>query len=237
MTEEHIYSLFLGINKYTPKELLSLWGKLEEDIRTDPEKQHFIFRQCVERGFPRFFTTAVSMGVLHPVIASMLEESPRGTERYYEALYEQLARAQGLLSVFAMYPTYYTPEPDEPERFAKREWSRSEADITRLKRNKCFLTSADAIAAAKPEQDTRLNGELAIGQTYYVPMPGSPWFFRRYEWEGTADDVRLFRRGLVYFSYEEAVARAKRMLPFIVGWRSQNTAEKEWRNSLREVQK
>lgn len=213
MTVQKIYYIFYDVKKFTPEELLSLWGKLEEDIRTDPEKQHFIFRQCVERGFPRFFTTAVSMGVLHPVIATMLEESPRGTERYYEALYEQLAGVQGLLSVFAMYPTYYTPEPDAPERFAKWEWTGSEADVTRLKRNKCFLTPKDAIAATeKPAQETRLNNEVAIGQPYYVPMPGSPWFFRRYEWEGTADDVRLKRRGLVYFSYEEAVARAKRML-------------------------
>lgn len=213
MTVQKIYYIFYDVKKFTPEELLSLWGKLEEDIRTDPEKQHFIFRQCVERGFPRFFTTAVSMGVLHPVVASMLEESPRGTERYYEALYEQLARVQGLLSVFAMYPTYYTPEPDEPERFAKRKWSGSEADITRLKRNKCFLTKGDAVAAAaKPAQETRLKDALRIGQTYYVPIPCETWYYRKFKWEGDADDVRLFRRGLVYLSQDEAIACAKRML-------------------------
>lgn len=212
MTEEHIYSLFLGINKYTPKELLSLWGKLEEDICIRPDKRQFIFRQSAARGFPRFFTTSVSMGVLHPVIADMLEDSPSGTSRYYEGLYEYLARVQGLLCVFAMYPTYYTPEPDKPERYAKWKWEGNPVNVIHLKRNKCFLTKGDAIAAAKPEQETRLKDALHIGQTYYAPMPGSPQFFRQYEWEGRADDIRLFRRGLVYLSQDEAVARAKRML-------------------------
>ena len=212
MTEQNIYNLFLSVKKFTPEELLFLWGKLEEDICTHPDKRQFIFRQSAARGFPRFFTTAISMGVLHPVIADMLEDSPSGTSRYYEGLYEHLARVQGLLSVFAIYPEYYTPEPDTPELYARREWTCSEADIARLKRNKCFLTKEDAIAASKPAQDTRLNGELTLGQHYYVPMPGSPGFFRRYEWEGRTEDVRLFRRGLVYLSQDEAVARAKRML-------------------------
>lgn len=212
MTEEHIYSLFLGISKYTPKELLSLWDKLKDVIRTDSAKQQLIIRMCVERGLPRFFTTSASMGVLHPVIATMLEESPDGTTRYYESLYEHLARVQGLLCIFAMYPTYYTPEPDKPERYAKWEWTGNPVNVTHLKRGKCFLTIGDAIAAAKPGQDTHLKDALRIGQAYYVPMPGSPQFFLQYEWEGHAADVFLFRRGLVYFSQDEAVARAKRML-------------------------
>lgn len=212
MTEEHIYSLFLGISRYTPKELLSLWDKLKDDIRTNADKQQLIIRMCVERGLPRFFTTSVSMGVLHPVITAMLEESPDGTTRYYESLYEHLARVQGLLCVFAMYPTYYTPEPNKPERYAKWKWEGNPVNITHLKRNKCFLTKEDAIAAAKPGQDTHLKDALRIGQAYYVPMPGSPQFFFQYEWEGHAADVCLFRRGLVYFSQDEAVARAKRML-------------------------
>lgn len=212
MTEEHIYSFFLGISKYTPKELLSLWDKLKDVIRTDSAKQQLIIRMCVERGLPRFFTTSVSMGVMHPVITAMLEESPDGTTRYYEGFYEHLARVQGLLCVFAMYPTYYTPEPNKPERYAKWKWEGNPVNITHLKRNKCFLTKVDAIAAAKPEQDTHLKDVLRIGQAYYVPMPGSPQFFLQYEWEGHAADVCLFRRGLVYFSQDEAVARAKRML-------------------------
>jgi hypothetical protein len=212
MTEEHIYSLFLGISKYTPKELLSLWDKLKDVIRTDSAKQQLIIRMCVERGLPRFFTTSASMGVLHPVIATMLEESPDGTTRYYESLYEHLARVQGLLCIFAMYPTYYTPEPNKPELYAPWEWEGNPVNVTHLKRNKCFLTIGDAIAAAKPEQDTRLKDALRIGQVYYVPMPGSPQFFLQHEWEGHAADVCLFRRGLVYFSQDEAVARAKRML-------------------------
>lgn len=212
MTEEHIYSLFLGISKYTPKELLSLWDKLKDDIRTNAGKQQLIIRMCVERGLPRFFTTSASMGVLHPVIATMLEESPDGTTRYYESLYEHLARVQGLLSVFAMYPHYYTPEPGTKELFARWEWEGNPVNITHLKRNKCFLTRADAIAAAKPEQETRLKDALRIGQAYYVPMPGVSWYYRKYKWQGRADDIRLFRRGLVYLSQDEAVARAKRML-------------------------
>ena len=212
MTEEHIYSLFLGINKYTPKELLSLWDKLKDDIRTNADKQQLIIRMCVERGLPRFFTTSASMGVLHPVIATMLEESPDGTTRYYESLYEHLARVQGLLCIFAMYPTYYTPEPDKPERYAKWEWTGNPVNITHLKRNKCFLTKVDATAAAKPEQETHLKDALRIGQAYYVPIPCETWYYREFKWEGDADDVRLFRRGLVYLSQDEAVARAKRML-------------------------
>lgn len=212
MTEEHIYSLFLGINKYTPKELLSLWDKLKDDIRTNADKQQLIIRMCVERGLPRFFTTSASMGVLHPVIATMLEESPDGTTRYYESLYEHLARVQGLLSVFAMYPHYYTPESGTKELFARWEWEGNPVNITHLKRNKCFLTRADAIAAAKPEQETHLKDALRIGQAYYVPMPGVSWYYRKYKWQGRADDIRLFRRGLVYLSQDEAVARAKRML-------------------------
>lgn len=212
MTEEHIYSLFLGISKYTPKELLSLWDKLKDDIRTNADKQQLITRMCVERGLPRFFTTAVSMGGLHPVIATMLEESPDGTTRYYESFYEQLARVQGLLSVFAMYPHYYTPEPGTKELFARWEWEGNPANITHLKRNKCFLTRADAIEAAKPTQETHLKDALRIGQAYYVPMSGVSWYYRKYKWQGCADDIRLFRRGLVYLSQDEAVARAKRML-------------------------
>lgn len=212
MTEEHIYSLFLGINKYTPKELLSLWDKLKDDIRTNADKQQLIIRMCVERGLPRFFATSASMGVLHPVIATMLEESPDGTTRYYESLYEQLARVQGLLCVFAMYSTYYTPEPDKPELYAKWEWEGNPVNVTHLKRNKCFLTKEDAIAAAKPAQETRLKDALRIGQTYYVPIPCETWYYRKFKWEGDADDVRLFRRGLVYLSQDEAIARAKRML-------------------------
>lgn len=212
MTEEHIYSLFLGISKYTPKELLSLWGSLKDVIRTDSAKQQLIIRMCVERGLPRFFTTSVSMGVMHPVITAMLEESPDGTTRYYESFYEHLARVQGLLCIFAMYPTYYTPEPDKPERYAKWEWTGNPVNVTHLKRNKCFLTKVDATAAAKPEQETHLKDALRIGQAYYVPMPGSPQFFLQYEWGGHAADVCLLRRGLVYFSQDEAVARAKRML-------------------------
>lgn len=212
MTEEHIYSLFLGISKYTPKELLSLWDKLKDDIRTNADKQQLIIRMCVERGLPRFFTTSVSMGVLHPVIATMLEESPDGTTRYYESLYEHLARVQGLLSVFAMYPHYYTPEPGTKELFARWEWEGNPVNVTHLKRNKCFLTRADAIEAAKPTQETHLKDALRIGQAYYVPMPGVSWYYRKYKWQGCADDVRLFRRGLVYLSQDEAVARAKRML-------------------------
>lgn len=212
MTEEHIYSLFLGINKYTPKELLSLWDKLKDDIHNDLVKRQLVFRLCVERGLPRFFTTSVSMGVMHPVIAAMLEESPDGTTRYYESFYEHLARVQGLLCVFAMYSTYYTPEPDKPERYAKWKWEGNPVNVTHLKRNKCFLTKEDAIAAAKPEQDTRLKDALHIGQAYYVPMPGVSWYYCKYKWEGDVDDVRLFRRGLVYLSQDEAVARAKRML-------------------------
>lgn len=212
MTEEHIYSLFLGINKYTPKELLSLWDKLKDDIRTNADKQQLIIRMCVERGLPRFFTTSASMGVLHPVIATMLEESPDGTTRYYENFYEQLARVQGLLSVFAMYPHYYTPEPGTKELFARWEWEGNPVNITHLKCNKCFLTRADAIEAAKPTQETHLKDALRIGQAYYVPMPGVSWYYRKYKWQGRADDIRLFRRGLVYLSQDEAVARAKRML-------------------------
>ena len=212
MTEEHIYSLFLGISKYTPKELLSLWDKLKDDIRTNADKQQLIIRMCVERGLPRFFTTSVSMGVLHPVIANMLEESPDGTTRYYESFYEHLARVQGLLSVFAMYPHYYTPEPGTKELFARWEWEGNPVNVTHLKRNKCFLTKGDAIAAAKPAQETRLKDVLRIGQAYYVPIPCEPWYYREFKWEGDADDVRLFRRGLVYFSKDEAIARAKRML-------------------------
>lgn len=212
MTEEYIYSLFLGISKYTPKELLSLWDKLKDDIRTNADKQQLIIRMCVERGLPRFFTTSASMGVLHPVIATMLEESPDGTTRYYESLYEHLVCVQGLLSVFAMYPHYYTPEPGTKELFARWEWEGNPVNITHLKRNKCFLTKEDAIAAAKPARETRLKDALRIGQTYYVPMPGSPVYFHRYKWDGGAADIRLFRRGLVYFSQDEAIARAKRML-------------------------
>lgn len=212
MTEEHIYSLFLGISKYTPKELLSLWDKLKADICTNADKQQLIIRMCVERGLPRFFTTSVSMSVLHPVIANMLEESPDGTTRYYESLYEHLARVQGLLSVFAMYPHYYTPEPGTKELFARWEWEGNPVNITHLKRNKCFLTKVDATAAAKPEQETHLKDALRIGQAYYVPMPGVSWYYRKYKWQGRADDIRLFRRGLVYLSQDEAVARAKRML-------------------------
>lgn len=212
MTEEHIYSLFLGISKYTPKELLSLWDKLKDVIRTDSAKQQLIIRMCVERGLPRFFTTSASMGVLHPVIATMLEESPDGTTRYYESLYEHLARVQGLLCIFAMYPTYYTPEPNKPGLYAPWEWEGNPVNVTHLKRGKCFLTIEDAIAAAKPEQETRLKDALRIGQAYYVPMPGASWYYHEYKWEGDTDDVRLFRRGLVYLSQDEAVARAKRML-------------------------
>ena len=212
MTDQEIYNIFHDANKFTPKELLSLWDKLKDDIRTDTEKRNYIFYLCVTRGFPRFFTTSVSMGVLHPVITAMLEESPSGTNFYYENFYEHLARVQGLLCVLAMYPYYYTPEPGTKELFARWEWEGNPVNITHLKRNKCFLTKEDAIAAAKPEQETRLKDALRIGQAYYVPMPSAPWYYHEYKWEGDADDVRLFRRGLVYFSQDEAIARAKRML-------------------------